>query len=90
MTRDEEVTALRAENALLRTELAAAQALIAQLQARITELEKRKTPAPGFVKANTERKERAEPRQKRAPEHNAGRRRAAPTQPVQITGCNQG
>src|SRR5436305_10073978 len=65
MTRDEEVAALRAENALLRTELATAQALIAQLQARIGELEQRKTPVPGFVKANTERKERAEPRRKR-------------------------
>jgi transposase len=76
MTLDEEVAALRAENALLRAELAAA-------QARIAELEKRKTPAPGFVKANTERKDRSEPRKKRAPEHNAGRRRAAPTQTVQ-------
>ena len=82
MTRDEEVAALRAENALLRTELATAQALIAQLQARIGELEQRKTPVPGFVKANTERKERAEPRRKRAPEHNAGRPRAEPTQTV--------
>jgi hypothetical protein len=73
MTLDEEVAALRAANARLRAELAAA-------QARIAELEKRKTPAPGFVQANTERKDRAEPRRKRAPEHNAGRRRAAPTQ----------
>src|SRR5919204_2504152 len=76
MTLDEEVAALRAENARLRAELAAA-------QARIAELEKRKTPAPGFVKANTERKEKTQPRKKRAPEHNAGRRRAAPTQKVQ-------
>jgi transposase len=76
MTLDEEVAALRAENAWLRAELAAA-------QARIADLEKRKTPAPGFVKANTERKERAEPRKKRAPEHNAGRRRAEPTQTMQ-------
>jgi hypothetical protein len=76
MTLEEEVAALRAENALLRAELAAA-------QARIAELEKRKTPAPGFVKANTERKERSAPRRKRAPEHNARRRRAAPPQTVQ-------
>src|SRR5207237_1316523 len=76
MTLEDEVAALRAENALLRAELAAA-------QARIAELEKRKTPVPGFVKANTERKDRAEPRKKRAPEHNAGRRRAEPTQTVQ-------
>jgi cell division protein FtsB len=76
MTLDEEVAALRAENARLRAELAAA-------QARIADLEKRKTPAPGFVKANTERKDRSEPRKKRAPEHNAGRRRAAPTQTMQ-------
>jgi transposase len=76
MTLEDEVAALRAENALLRAELAAA-------QARIAELEKRKTPVPGFVKANTERKDRSEPRKKRAPEHNAGRRRAEPTQTVQ-------
>src|SRR5919197_1699326 len=76
MTLEDEVAALRAENALLHAELAAA-------QARIAELEKRKTPAPGFVKANTERKNRAQPRKKRAPEHNAGRPRAAPTQTVQ-------
>jgi hypothetical protein len=73
MTLEEEVAALRAENALRRAELAAA-------QARITEVEQRKTPAPGFVKASTERKEKTAPRKKRAPEHNAGRRRAAPTQ----------
>jgi len=83
MTRDEEVAALRAENALLRRELAVAQALIAQLQARIADLEQRKAPTPGFVKANTERTERAEPRKKRAPEHNAGRPRTEPTQTVQ-------
>ena len=76
MTLEDEVAALRAENALLRAELVAA-------QARIAELEKRKTPTPGFVKANTERKERAGPRKKRAPEHNAGRPRAEPTQTVQ-------
>jgi hypothetical protein len=76
MTLEEEVAALRAENAWLRAELAAA-------QARIAELEQRKTPAPGFVRANTERKEKTAPRKKRAPEHNAGRRRAAPTQTVQ-------
>jgi transposase len=76
MTLEDEVAALRTENARLRAELAAA-------QARIAELEKRKTPAPGFVKANTERKEKTQPRKKRAPEHNAGRRRAEPTQTVQ-------
>jgi len=56
---------------------------IAQLHARIAEVEKRKPPTPGFVKAHTERKERGEPRKKRAPEHNAGRRREEPTQRVQ-------
>lgn len=76
MTLEEEVGALRAENALLRAELAAA-------QARIAELEQHKTLAPGFVRANRARKERSAPRKKRAPEHNAGRPRAAPTQRVQ-------
>jgi hypothetical protein len=75
MTLEDEVAALRAENARLRAELAAA-------QERIAELEKRKTPAPGFVTATTERKEKTAPRKTRAPEHNAGRRRAAPTQTV--------
>ena len=83
MTLEEDIVALRAENAVLRTELAAAAEAIARLQARITELEQRKTPTPGFVKANTERKEREGPRKKRAPEHNAGRGRAEPTQTVQ-------
>ena len=76
MTLEDEVAALRAENALLRAELAAA-------QARIAELEKRKTPVPGFVKASTERKEQTKSRTKRAPEQNAGRRWAEPTQTVQ-------
>jgi transposase len=70
------VAALRAENARLRAELAAA-------QARLADLEKRKPPAPGFVKANTKRKETATPRKKRDPQHNAGRRRAEPTQTMQ-------
>jgi transposase len=83
MTLEEEVVALRTENALLRTELVAAAEAIARLQARIAQLEQRKTPVPGFVKANTERTERRQPRKKRAPEHNAGRPRAEPTQTVQ-------
>jgi hypothetical protein len=76
MTLEEEVAALRSENAQLRADLAAA-------QERIAELEQRKTPTPSFVKANTERTAKRGPRKKRAPEHNAGRRRAEPTQTQQ-------
>lgn len=80
MTLEDEVVALRAENARLRADLASALEMNASLQTRIAELEQRKPPVPGFVKANTERHKRAGPRKKRAPEHNAGRRRAEPTQ----------
>jgi hypothetical protein len=76
MTREDEVAALRAENTVLRAALAAA-------QARSAEREPRQRPAPGVVQANTERKARRRPRTTRAPEHNAGRPRAAPPQTVQ-------
>jgi hypothetical protein len=65
MTLEEEVAVLRAENALLRAALAAA-------QARLADLEKRKPPAPGFVKAHTERKESGKPRKKRDPQAQRG------------------
>src|SRR5919199_522162 len=60
MTLEEDVVALRAENATLRAEnerlraeLAQAPELIAQLQARLAELERRKTPPPPFVRPDT-------------------------------------
>jgi transposase len=75
MSLEEEVVALRAEVAALREALA-------QAQGRIAELERRKTPAPAFVRANAPTGRPATPRRKRAPEHNAGRRREEPTQIV--------
>src|SRR5690348_9284704 len=75
MSLEEEVVALRAEVRALREALA-------QAQGRIAELERRKTPAPAFVRANAPTDRPATPRRKRAPEHNAGRRREEPTQIV--------
>ena len=75
MSLEEEVVALRAEVLALRDALA-------QAQARITELEQRKTPPPAFVRANAPTERATTPRRKRAPEHNAGRRREEPTQIV--------
>jgi len=75
MTLEDEVVALRAEVAALRDALA-------QAQERIAELERRKTPPPAFVRPNTPPKGPATPRTKRAPEHNAGRKREVPTQIV--------
>ena len=87
MTLEEEVVALRAENATLRAEnerlraeLAQAPELIAQLQARLAELERRKTPPPPFVRPDTPQPPKHQPRKKRASQHNAGRPREAPTQ----------
>src|SRR5947199_45371 len=88
MTLEEEVVALRAENASLRAEierlraeLAQAPELIAQLQARIAELERRKTPPPPFVRPATPPPEQ-KPRKTRASQHNAGRPREEPRQIV--------
>lgn len=76
MTLEQEVMALRAENAALRAELAAA-------LKRIAELEQGRKPRPSFAKAN--RPKKAEPkarRRKRKPEHNRARRRETPTKMV--------
>jgi transposase len=75
MSLEEEVVALRSEVAVLREALA-------QAQARIVELERRKTPPPSFVRANTATDRPPTLRRKRAPTHNAGRRREEPTQIV--------
>jgi transposase len=75
MTLEEEVVALRAELALARE-------TIAHLQARLAEWEQRKTPSPPFVRPNTPSGPPRPPRQKRAPEQNAGRPREEPTQIV--------
>lgn len=76
MTLEQEVIALRAENAVLRAELAAA-------LKRIAELERGKKARPSFVKANKPKKTGPKaPRRKRRPEHNRARRRETPTKSV--------
>jgi transposase len=76
MTIEQEVIALRAENAALRAELAAA-------LKRIAELEQGKKERPSFVKANKAKKAGSTaPRRKRKPEHNRARRREMPTKTV--------
>jgi hypothetical protein len=76
MTLEQEVNALRAENAALRAELAAA-------QQRIAELEQGKKGRPSFAKANKPKKAGPKaPRRKREPEHNRARRRETPTKSV--------
>jgi len=83
MMLEEEVIRLRAENQELKQQLAQALQQLAAAQQRIAELEQHHGDPPPFVKPN-----RAKPaapkrlRKKRAPEHNHGRRRMAPTRHV--------
>lgn len=78
MTLEEEVRALRAENAALRAIVQQQQETITRLEARIAELERTKTPPPSWTKANRPAPT-AKDRAPRAPEHNKGRRRSVPT-----------
>lgn len=78
MTKDEEITQLRAENQALQEHLRVA-------LARIAELEKQKA-VPAFVKANAAKhreKRTKKERKKRKAEDNGVRRREAPTQIVE-------
>ncbi len=50
MRQDEEIAALREENARLRAELAATRDTVARIQVRLAEVETRKTPSPAFVR----------------------------------------
>ena len=77
-TKYEEVTT-QLQQALRRIE--EAQAQLGAAQQRIAELEAKKTPPPGFVKANTPAKPKRE-RKKRAPEHNHARRCEEPTKEI--------
>jgi len=83
MTLEQEVIALRAENAALRAELAAA-------LKRIAELEQGRRQRPSFVKANKPKETGPKkPRRKRKPEHNGARRRETPTksEPHKLENC---
>lgn len=82
MTQEEEVAALREENAQLRAEVAALRETLAQVQARLAEVAQRKTPPAPFVRPDTPVTEKA-PRQRREGRHNAGRRREEPTRVVE-------
>ncbi len=76
MTLEDEVAALRAENAALREQLAAA-------LARIAELEQQRSDPPPFVTPNRpKRTVPPPPRKKRSPEHNRARHREEPTRIV--------
>lgn len=73
----QEESELRAENAELRRLLTAALARIAELEEQIKKL---RPDPPAFVKPNRPTREKAAgPRKKRAPQHNAARRRETPT-----------
>ncbi len=89
MTREEELSQLRAENQALKEQLVQAvvqiqtlQVELAAAQQRIAELEQQHRPPPPFAKAKTPKRDRT-PRRKRAPEHNQARRRELPTRLVQ-------
>ena len=68
---------VRADNARLTAELAATLTRVAQVETDVAELQQRTTAPPAFVKKNSPPRAPKE-RKKRAPEHNAGRRRAEP------------
>ncbi len=77
MRPDDELVALRSENAALREQLASA-------LARIAELEQQRRDPPSFVKPNTPpRTDPKRPRKKRDPHHNHARRRELPTRTIE-------
>jgi transposase len=89
MVTDEQYAAVVAENAQLRqreahltTQLEAALGRVATLETQVAELQAKKTPPPGWVKANAPGQP-AKARRKRAAEHNHGRARAEPTHLVE-------
>jgi len=81
MMMEEDVEALRAENAAVRAENATLRAQLGGLSERLGVLEKKKTSVPAFVcphKGGPAKKARMT----RAAEHDAGRRRQDPTRIV--------
>jgi hypothetical protein len=66
---------------LCREQLKESQEQLQKAQVQIAELEKRKTPPPGFVKANKKKREEGEkkPRKKREAQYNKARPRSEPT-----------
>lgn len=89
MTQEEELVALRAENAalkrdlsLLREQVTTLSAALCAAQERIAELEVKKTPPPAFVKANVPARAK-QARKQRAPDQNRARRLETPTQIVE-------
>jgi len=83
MTLEQEVIALRAENALLREQVNALAGELVVARQRIAELERGQKQRPSFVKPNRPKKAGAKAaRRKRKPEHNRARRRETPTKSV--------
>ena len=85
------IAELREQNALLQGQVAEQQQQnavlverVRELEQTVRELEARKTPSPPWAKANRVRSERAgkKTRRQRAPEHDHGRERSAPTRIV--------
>src|SRR5215213_5144702 len=84
MMLEQEVERLHAENQELKQQLATLLQQLVAAQARIAELEQQHPDPPPFVKPN--RPKSTEPkakRKKRAPHHNHGRKRMAPTRSVE-------
>jgi hypothetical protein len=83
MTLEQEVIALRAENAALREQVRLlTERLLAALK-RSAELEQGKAQPTAFVKPNKPKRDKAKgPRRKRSAEHNGARRREKPTKVV--------
>lgn len=80
MTQEEEVARLQVENQDLKRQLAQALEQLAVAQQRIAELEQQRDDPPAFVKPNRPKANAPkQPRRKRKPEHNHGRRRDPPT-----------
>lgn len=88
MVSEEAYAAVVAENQHLSTQLATALERIAELEAQVAALTAKKTPPPGFVKANRPVRA-AKERTKRAAQANHARRRETPTRTVAhaITHC---
>ena len=82
MVSDEAHAAVVAEKQHLSEQLTAALERIAELEAQVAALTAKKTPTPGFVKANRPTRP-AKERRKRAAEANHARRRETPTRTVE-------
>ena len=93
MTAEERIKQLEEHLSQAMEQIGSLQEQLAVAHRRIEELEKQKTPPPAFVKANVKKAPagQKQPRKKRDPKHNHGRRREEPTQIVEhpISNCGE-